>query len=137
MKASTEILRHHHLRATPIRIKILEIFSEADSALSNEDIESHFKNLDRITLYRTLKSFEEKGIIHKILNSGPTPLYAMCAEECNVHHHKDDHGHFHCMDCGKTYCLDDVLVPDLKLPRGFKIEQNHLVMEGTCPGCND
>jgi len=131
-----EMLKKHKLRRTPIRIKVLSIFKSASKALTHEDIERKFDKLDRITLYRTLRAFEENGLIHKIPNSGPNPLYAICAEDCNHIEHNDEHGHFHCLECGKTFCMEDVEIPAIRLPDGFKASQRHLVMEGMCSDCS-
>jgi Fur family ferric uptake transcriptional regulator len=37
--------------------------------------------------------------------------------------------------CGKTTCLDDVHVPNLKLPQGFATKEVNLLIQGTCPIC--
>lgn len=134
--SSNEILKNHKIRLTATRQKILDLFIEAENALSNEDIEKKIENLDRITLYRTLKTFEESGIIHKIPNSDNAPLYAICHENCSEHQHLDSHGHFHCLQCGKTVCMDSTDVPLINVPEGFIIEQKHLILEGKCASCS-
>lgn len=133
---STEILKNHGIRQTETRQKILNTFLKSPEALSNEDIEKSVDNLDRITLYRTLKTFEEKGIIHKIPNSGNAPMYAICQDNCTEHQHHDSHGHFHCLECGKTVCMDHTDVPGIKVPEGYKVEQKHLILEGKCDVCS-
>lgn len=133
--SSAETLKRHHLRVTDIREKVLEVFINSSKALSNEDIEKHFAKLDRITLYRTLKTFEESGLIHKIPHSGQSPLFAICQEDCSQHEHLDQHGHFHCLKCGETICMDEVNVPSINLPDGFTAQQRHLVIEGKCAKC--
>ncbi|TVQ49608.1 MAG: transcriptional repressor [Saprospirales bacterium] len=133
---SKEILKNHGIRLTEVRQKVLQLFLESPEALSNEDIEKSVKNLDRITLYRTLKTFEEKGIIHKIPNSGNSPMYAVCQDNCTEHHHLDSHGHFHCLDCGKTVCMDHTDVPTIIVPKGYTVEQKHLILEGKCDACS-
>jgi Fur family ferric uptake transcriptional regulator len=134
--SSKEILKNHGIRLTGIRKKVLELFLTSPKALSNEDIENGVNKLDRITLYRTLKTFEENGIIHKIPNSGNAPLYAICQDDCTEHQHLDSHGHFHCLQCGKTVCMDHTDVPQVKVPEGYVIEQKHLILEGKCDACS-
>ncbi len=136
-QAVKDILKNHKLRLTRVRLKILNIFLDSSKALTHEDIESHFDQLDRITLYRTLKTFEESGLIHKIPSSDNTPLYAICAEDCNHNRHMDNHGHFHCLKCGKTYCMEEVKIPAIDLPDGYEASNQHLVMEGNCADCNE
>ena len=57
------------IRKTPIRIEMLDIFiGSAGKALSNKDIELDLEDPDRITVYRTLKTFEQKGLIHQVMD---------------------------------------------------------------------
>lgn len=131
------ILKSYKLRKTPVREKVLHIFQSSKKALSHDDIEGHFQKLDRITLYRTLKTFEERGIIHKIPNASPTPLYAICQDECTIHSHLDNHGHFHCEECNQTICMENLDIPNLDLPSGYTISQKHLMIEGKCAKCSN
>ncbi|MFZ1456094.1 MAG: transcriptional repressor, partial [Saprospiraceae bacterium] len=82
MISPEKILKKHHLRHTPFRAEVLQIFANAGKALSSHDIESQLSDADRITLYRTLKSFEEKGIIHKAIDGTITQKYAICEAHC-------------------------------------------------------
>src|SRR5690554_3310720 len=61
-----DILRDKNLRVTPFRKEVLEIFLENEHAISIQDIEEALVEFDRITLYRTIKSFTNKGVIHEI-----------------------------------------------------------------------
>lgn len=135
---SISILQHHGLRITAVRDKVLQLFLEAgQTALSNADIEKHFKHLDRITLYRTLRTFEEKGLIHQVIDNSGTPKYAHCSGDCTEHDHHDEHAHFHCVKCEKTICLEDTTLPAVKTPSGFKVAEKHLVLSGTCDTCSE
>lgn len=134
---STTILQQHGLRITAVRDKVLQLFLEAgQTALSNADIEKHFDRLDRITLYRTLRTFEEKGLIHQVVDNSSTPKFAYCSDQCAEHEHHDDHAHFHCVKCEKTVCLEDTTLPAVTIPSGFKVEEKHMVLSGTCDACS-
>ena len=135
---STTILKEHGLKITAVREKVLQLFMKAGhTALSNADIEKHFERLDRITLYRTLRTFESKGLIHQVIDNSGTPKFAYCYDDCEAHDHHDDHAHFHCVKCEKTVCLEDTNLPAVETPSGFKVEEKHLVLSGTCDACND
>lgn len=138
MEQSIEkLLKQHHLRRTPMRMEVLSVFLEAgNEAIAHPELERRLPNADRITLYRTLKAFEEKGIVHQVVDSSNATKYALCRDQCTEHHHHDEHAHFHCQDCGKTVCLDAITTSTFQVPMGFKVEQTHLVLEGTCDGCN-
>lgn len=134
-KKSKDIIKSKNLRPTPVREKVLNLLISSEKAISNKNIEVEFDYIDRITLYRTLKSFEEKGIIHKIEDGSGISKYAMCIDDCEEGHHHDEHVHFHCNDCGDTFCVEDVEVPTLKSPKKHKVENTSIVMNGTCENC--
>src|SRR3990170_8780400 len=116
-----EILKKNQLSVTGSRKKILELFLMANGALAHGDIEKKTgEKFDRVTVYRTLQSFMEKGIIHIIPTSDNSIRYALCKDDCSQGHHHDNHVHFICTVCAKTICLDHVTVPEVKLPKGFK-----------------
>ncbi len=60
-----ELLDKHHLKKTAPRLKVLSLLSKKEVATSQPDLESVLNDVDRVTLYRILIAFEEKGIIHK------------------------------------------------------------------------
>jgi Fur family ferric uptake transcriptional regulator len=88
-----------------------------------------------VTIYRTLQTFEEKGIIHTIPTVDNAVLYALC-KECEEGHHHDDHVHFICSNCERTICLDDVVSPKMNLPKGYAAEDVQVVIHGMCAQCN-
>ena len=65
-KQSDLILKNSGLSVTSSRKKILEVFLSADTALEHQDIEKIATQYDRVTIYRTLQTFLDKGIIHPI-----------------------------------------------------------------------
>lgn len=136
-KAVQEILKSNHLSSTESRRKILELFLDCHGALSHGDIEKKMgEKTDRVTVYRTLQTFLDKGIIHTIPTSDNSVRYALCKSDCTEGHHHDDHVHFVCDECGNTVCLDDVTTPHLKLPKGFTSKQIEVVVSGTCKDCS-
>ena len=135
MNQAVDLLKHHRLKKTPVRLQILHEFLQAKRALSKSDIEETFDKLDRITLYRTLKSFEEKGLIHKAVDGSDKIKFALCHNGCSAEHHLDTHAHFHCNECGKTFCVDEIPAPKVKAPKGFTLGKTHLVLAGKCDKC--
>ncbi len=130
------ILKKNNLSVTDSRLHILELFYNAKGALAHSDIEKQTgEEIDRVTIYRTLQTFEEKGIIHTIPTADNSVKYALCKDRCEEGHHHDNHVHFICDHCGKTICLDDVLVPEVKLPKGFEPHQSNMVVTGSCNIC--
>ncbi len=131
-----DILKKNQLSVTESRKKILEVFYEMNSALEHNDIEKKTgEKFDRVTIYRTLQTFVEKGIIHTIPTADNSVRYALCKDECTEGHHHDNHVHFVCSQCGTTYCLDAVSVPQVNLPKGFQPELIEVVVSGRCKDC--
>jgi Fur family ferric uptake transcriptional regulator len=136
MNKPEQLLKDYDLRATPGRQEVLTIFLQHDYALSHSDIEKDLPvDADRVTLYRTLKTFLDKGIIHKVLDDQGGLKYALCDPTCNHEKHNHNHVHFKCTICGQTTCLD-VHIPDVKLPKGFTPAETNLLMQGICGNCN-
>jgi Fur family transcriptional regulator, ferric uptake regulator len=135
-EAIRDILKKNHMSITESRVQILDLFYSNEGALAHADIEKKTGDgIDRVTIYRTLQTFEEKGIIHTIPTADNSVKYALCKEQCADGHHHDNHVHFICEDCGKTICLDDVLVPEVKLPNDFEPHQSNMVVNGVCGDC--
>lgn len=89
---------------------------------------------DRVTIYRTLKSFEESGLIHRVADDSDSIHYALCKEDCDEHQHADEHVHFKCASCGHTYCLD-VHIPPVALPKNYRAHQYQVLVTGICEKC--
>lgn len=131
-----DLLKKYQLSVTESRQRILNLFLKSNGALSHSDIEKKIADgIDRVTIYRTLQVFEEKGIIHNIPSSDNTIKYALCKDDCAEGHHHDNHVHFVCDSCYKTICLDDVHVPEVKLPKGFSPRESIMVVNGVCSEC--
>jgi Fur family ferric uptake transcriptional regulator len=130
-----ELLEKHHLKKTAPRLKVLSMLHSKKVATSQPDLETVMVDIDRVTLYRILNTFEEKGIIHKVFDLNGTANYAVCSSNCEENHHHDEHLHFNCTVCKNVYCLDDLHLPPIKLPAGFKPEGFTLYANGLCPKC--
>ncbi|MBW7952421.1 MAG: transcriptional repressor, partial [Chitinophagaceae bacterium] len=102
------VLKKNNLSITGSRKKILELFQHTDGALAHADIEKKSgEHFDRVTIYRTLQTFVEKGILHTIPTADNSVLYALCKDDCSQGHHHDNHVHFICDNCNTAYCLDN------------------------------
>jgi Fur family transcriptional regulator, ferric uptake regulator len=135
MNTSDYLLKDFQLRATPGRQEVLQIFINSKFALSHGDIERAMPaDFDRVTLYRTLKTFLDKGLVHKVLDDEGGLKYALCNEPCTTSGHHHDHVHFKCTVCGQTNCLE-VEIPGIRLPKGYTSVEANLLIQGTCGNC--
>lgn len=134
-KELKSILKSHQLRITDCRIDVMQFFMDKKGALSQGDLERQFDQYDRVTLYRTLNSFLESGILHKIPNESGTATYGLCHDTCTPEKHFHNHIHFKCNMCGQIECLDDKEVPNVSVPQGYTMERVNLIVDGVCRAC--
>jgi len=131
-----EIFKKSEVKPTAMRMLVLQYLVNKNIAVSLANIEEHFENSDRTTLYRTLKTFVENRIAHQIDDGTGITKYALCEEHCNCEVDTDLHLHFHCKNCNETICLTEHKIPHINLPQGFIAENVNLVVKGICDKCN-
>lgn len=130
------ILKNKNVRPTAMRVLVMQFLLKKEVAVSLSDIENYFDNAERTTLYRSLKTFEENGIVHQIDDGTGIQKYALCEKDCNCEIEQDLHLHFHCTNCNETVCLTEHKIPHINLPEDFKAEDVNLVVKGVCDKCN-
>lgn len=119
-----------------MRILVYQFIESQTSAVSLKLVEEHFEKSDRTTLYRTLKTFEEKGVVHQIDDGTGTPKYALCQHEHQSEKHSELHLHFHCSNCNETVCLTEHQIPQISLPEHYIPENINMMVKGICYKCN-
>ncbi|WBL22785.1 MULTISPECIES: Fur family transcriptional regulator [unclassified Zunongwangia] len=135
MQKIEDILKAKGIRPTAVRLLVYKFMAQESLAMSLNDIEAAFDKTERTTLFRSLKLFEEKGLVHKIEDGSGIAKYALqTSEEGNVSDKL--HLHFHCSKCGETQCLTDQTIPNISLPNGFKATDANLVVKGLCDKCS-
>jgi Fur family ferric uptake transcriptional regulator len=134
--AILDLLAARGMRRTSARQAILEAFFAADSHVTAEDIaaEVHrrFPSVDVSTVYRTLDTLEQLGIIdHTHLAHGPAIFHLA----------DDDHQHLVCERCGRVEeVAPEKLEPFLKALRegfDFDVDRRHFALVGICGACRD
>jgi len=136
MEKINQLLESNGVRPTAMRMLIYKYMAQKDVALALTDIEKAFAKAERTTLYRTIKTFEEKGIVHQIEDGTGVPKYALCEPGCNCELDQDLHLHFHCSNCDETVCLTEYKIPHINLPTGYMAEDANLVVTGICEKCS-
>ncbi len=127
-------LNSRNIKPTAMRQLVLKVLAEQKTAISLPELENKFEKVEKSTLYRTLKTFEEKKLIHSIDDGTGSVKYALCQSSCECHP-KDLHLHFYCVKCEQTYCLNDIQIPAINLPQNFSLESVNMVVKGTCSSC--
>ena len=133
-KQAREMLRVAKIYSTRSRVAILKVLMKADKPLSQDQIarlsgKDHF---DKVTIYRTLESLLQIGLVHKAFTDKRAQHFEL-AHNCTE---RQCHPHFTCSSCGDTHCLTEISLPMAKSPhQGFVIHRQQVRLEGLCPKC--
>ena len=130
-----KLLESKGIKITAVRELVAGVFLEKKHALSLFDIENSLPWSDRVTLFRTIKTFEQQGLVHQINDGSSSLKYALCEEECKIKKHFDIHPHFHCENCSKTICLEKQELNIANIPNDLIVNSYSLVIKGLCEDC--
>ncbi|GAA3945413.1 hypothetical protein GCM10022406_29350 [Hymenobacter algoricola] len=127
-------LRSYAVRPTRVRRAVLAVLLRSPFALSGAEIEQPLRPLsDRITLYRTLCTFEQAALIHRVVDHADTVRYAACPNS-TARVAATDHVHFKCTACRHIYCLSQVPVPAVALPGPYRWSAATTCSRAPAPG---
>ena len=130
---SEETLKEFNLRVTKIRLAVLDSLSQSVGALSYSVLQETLDEFDRTTLYRTLLTLSDHGLIHKAYEAKGESYYARCFG-CTGIDHKHEHLHLKCSKCGGVECVEisEQLKANLaQLP----FEEVNIYAKGPCASC--
>jgi Fur family peroxide stress response transcriptional regulator len=134
MRRFVETCRASGLKATHQR---MEVFRELAGAEDHPDAETIYQNvrrrvpaMSRDTVYRTLATLEEQGLVHKA---------EILASRGRYDANMDRHHHFVCIKCGMvrdfySKTLDDLPIPKTVASLG-RVESAHVQLRGICADC--
>jgi Fur family ferric uptake transcriptional regulator len=133
-KKIIEILHYYKYRATPSRMTILNMLSEESKPMNAEQMYKKIKNqnIDLVTLYRTLASFEKRGLLRRV-NMKKDAAYFELAKK---HYH-----HIICINCDTIENFKNLEIEKIlkKIsPKAFKfknIKDHSLELFGLCRIC--
>lgn len=130
-------LRKHGLRVTTVRLDVLNALNRRSFAISQPELEIDLgRNCDRVTLYRTLNTLCEHGLLHRIVDDKGTSRYALCRDNCEATEwHFHSHLHFFCESCKETRCLNETEIVIPPLSDGFEIHNVQFSASGLCGTC--
>lgn len=129
----TEQLKHQGIRPSFQRIKVLEYMHRNGGHPTVEDIFSSLAlvipSLSRVTIYNTLHTFVEAGLVRVVEIDGAQMRYDTTL---------DDHGHFLCTGCctitNFPVSIDPGAIPVLDR---FNVTQKNVYFKGLCPNCSE
>ncbi len=132
------ILKEANLRRTPVRAGVIDVLLAASRPLGAVEIlEKLPPHTDAVTVYRTLNTFTDDGIVHRVRSEDRVWRYALGKQDHTGQHH---HPHFVCESCGKVECLKDAEIPaalseELGVGKKYHVNFTEVVLHGTCPRC--
>ncbi len=113
-------------KLTNPRKEISKWIAKKKGVFSAPEIYTALKNLDRVSVYRTLELFCKLDIIHTTLSLHGEQHY-------EVHEAKNHHHHIVCTECEKNECIPCEL-PQKKFS-SFKKIHHTMVFTGLCNSC--
>ena len=128
------ILRGAGHRVTPQRLLVLSALREAEGHVTAgqvaEIVRRTYAEIDDSTVYRTLSSAEELGLVVRFDQSGKETEFEWLAKR---------HHHLICRVCNGVQTFDEdvltALAASLLQATGFSIDLRHLAVAGVCAGC--
>lgn len=137
MAIEERILSGRGIKPTANRILILRELLNSSGPMSMSELETALETIDKSVVFRNLMLFREHHLLHQI-QAGEEVKYEFCACECADEDggiDEDEHVHFYCESCHKTICLNDLPIPRVELPSGYRASEINYVISGLCPDC--
>ena len=129
------ILEMHGVKPTAMRLLVFRELDRARHPLSLKDLEERMVTADRSTIFRTLSLLHKKHIIHAIEDGSGAMKYELCHSSDLCEEDDDQHPHFYCEQCQRTFCLHDTPFPRVCLPEGFQVTATNFLIKGLCAEC--
>jgi Fur family peroxide stress response transcriptional regulator len=115
----------------------MEVFRELAGAENHPDAETIYRHvrrrvpaISRDTVYRTLASLAEYGVVHKA-----EILFSRARYDANTNRHH----HFVCTECGRVRDFYSEALNELPIPKAVaslgRVESAHVQLRGLCSVC--
>ena len=137
----SELLKQIGLRRTPVRLGVLKVLADATQPLGVQQVlELLPEHTDTVTVYRTLNTYTNKKVVHRVRGEDRTWRYALGGGEAREQPHS--HPHFVCETCGTVECLEQSQIPpafvrSLKVADGYAVHYPEVTLHGVCPKCHE
>jgi Fur family ferric uptake transcriptional regulator len=129
-------LAQQGLRATPVRLAVLDILADAPRALRAQELLTMIRTrrrVNKVTVYRILEDFTRRGMVRKLSLEGRVSHFELACE------HHPPHPHFQCQVCREVQCLEPVALQQmwtaLQGPVGNRADHIDIKVAGLCHKC--
>lgn len=125
-------LATHSLRVTAPRLAVFDVLLSTPTPLSVADIAKRCPAIDKVSIYRTIETFAQIGVVAVIMH-GWKQRYEL-AEPFKPHHH-----HLHCTACGAITEIHsgevETVIKTIAAQYGFQPTDHMFEITGLCAGC--
>lgn len=130
-----QLCKAHGLSMTPQRVAIYKVLIASPDHPAAEDVLNlvrvSFPDISIDTVYRTLTTFSEIGLINLVEGYGQAKRYD---PDVQTHHH------FRCRQCGRIIDFQDEHFNNLPVPewieKKYSVSSLKVVLEGLCDKCS-
>ncbi len=129
------LLASHHIKPTANRIVVAKTLAAAERPMSLSELEYKILSIDKSSVFRVLTLFREHHLVHVIEDGGDGVRYELCHSHDGHAEDDDQHVHFYCERCHRTFCLHDTPIPTVSLPEGYRLTSINYMVKGLCPEC--
>lgn len=135
-EAIEDILNSKGVKPTANRILVMRELMKASHPVNLANLEELLGfSMDKASIFRVLELFAEKDLVHVIEDGSRSLKYELCHSDSH-HSIADQHAHFYCEHCKKTYCIETEKVPVIEIPEGFTPHSINYMIKGLCPDCS-
>ncbi|MDO4215777.1 MAG: transcriptional repressor [Bacteroidales bacterium] len=134
-----QLLANAGIRVTAMRLMILRtLHTQIHGAFSLQDLSGLLPTADNSTLFRSMTLFAEKQLVHQIDDGSGIQKYCVChCDEHDPEHHHHGHVHLSCTVCHRTFCLENIEIPQVPIPAGFEPVEAEFIVKVVCPKCKE
>jgi Fur family ferric uptake transcriptional regulator len=130
------LLASHGIKPTANRIVVARTLAAAERPMSLTELEYKILSIDKSGVFRALTLFREHHLVHVIEDGGDGVRYELCHSHDGHAEDDDQHVHFYCERCHRTFCLTDMPIPTVSLPAGYELHDINYMAKGLCPECS-
>ena len=131
-----KLLASHGIKPTANRIVVAKTLAAAERPMSLTELEYKILSIDKSGVFRALTLFREHHLVHVIEDGGDGVRYELCYSHDGHAEDDDQHVHFYCVRCHRTFCLPDTPIPSVSLPQGYHLTSINYMAKGLCPDCS-
>ncbi len=131
------LIASHGVKPTANRIVVARALAEAGRPMSLSELEYKILSIDKSGVFRALTLFREHQLVHVIEDGGDGVRYELCHSHDGHQHDDDQHVHFYCEQCHRTFCMNDTPIPAVTLPDGYQLNSINYMVKGICPQCRE